>query len=173
MTRRLAQVHIANERWERLVFHLDLPDGILSDFLRLRRYGGDFVALPLDLLADILDDTHRLHPEQRLGGRHVQGLDLGVGVRAAQNLAEEQPGPVDVVSILGVAARLGRAVNADDTLADQSSLASWRPIVLARCHGFRLLQLVVARASARHVPTPRLRGRRSLTWSLRLPALPL
>src|SRR6516162_3655579 len=130
----LAKVFLDHEERKLLVLHLDLADGILRYFLGLGGYSGDFVPLPLYFFADVLNDPHRLHAGQGLSGREVDGLDRGVGIRAAQYLGEEHPRPIDVVGVLGATARLGGAINPADALADQSSLTGGRPIVFTGCH---------------------------------------
>ena len=134
---------------QHLVVDLDQRQRLLGDRLRHRGDGGNRMALVERLLArhdvardvahvhlhlagrhdqvglvgEVLGRDHRLHAGQRLGLRGVDRLDDGVGVRAAQHLADQLAGQVEVGAEAGAAGHLVGAVGTIGTRADPLVLA--------------------------------------------------
>jgi hypothetical protein len=89
------------------------------------------------LLGEVLGRHHGLHAGQRFGGRNVDRLDHGMGVRAAQHLARELARHVEISAEAGAASHLVGAVRTVGTRAD--------PFVLGLAH--RAVSLISAATS--------------------------
>ena len=74
-------------------------------------------------LGEILARHHRLDARQPLGRRNVDRLDAGMGMRAAQNLADQHAGQEQVGAELGAPRHLVDAVVLDRRGADDLELA--------------------------------------------------
>ncbi len=134
---------------QHLVVDLDQRQRLLGDRLRHRGDGGNGMALIERLLArhdvardiahvhlhlagrhdevglvgEVLGRDHRLHAVQRQGLRRVDGLDLGMGVRASKHLADQLAGQAEVGAEAGAAGHLVGAVGTIGAAADPLVLA--------------------------------------------------
>src|SRR5271166_877187 len=75
--------------------------------------------------------TSTAYSRHLLGGASVDGGDLGMRVRAAQDFARQQSLGVVVVGIFGSAGRLGWAIDARDAFAQEGPGCRIGPTVLA------------------------------------------
>ena len=126
---------------QHLVLDLDQLERLLGDRLARRRDRRHRVAVIERLLArhgvaahvaadgaglhlgEILPRHHRLDAGQPLGRRDVDRLDAGMGMRAAQDLADQHAGQEQVGSELGAPRHLVDAVVLDRRGADDLELA--------------------------------------------------
>ena len=121
-----------DEGGKRLVLDLDELDRVGRDVAVLRDHEGDLLALEEDLAVrehrlhvpresrhvmqveglEILRGQHRGDPGQRLRGLRVDGLDAGVAVGGADEVAEQHARHLDVVHVVALALGEARILHA-------------------------------------------------------------
>ena len=123
---------------ERLLAGHDVARDVAQVDLHLA--GGDD---QVGLLGEVLRRHHGFYARQLLGGRDVDRLDQGVGVRAAQHLADQLAGHVEVGAETGAARHLVGAVGTVRTRAD--------PLVLLLAHRVAPLMSAATSMTARTI----------------------
>ena len=113
---------LGDDMRQHLVLDLDGADRVARLLLGLGGHGGDVVALVAEGRPGVGDGRDRLDAGHLLGGRGVDRLDLGVGMRAIEHHAEKRSLGPDVAGILGAARCLGQAVEPGDAGADQAGI---------------------------------------------------
>src|SRR5579875_3254752 len=132
-----------NQVRQYFVLDLDSANRVESMFLRISGEAKNLFAGPKQFLTDFFDRMNRFYTRHLFGRGGIETLDLGMGVRAAQQHGVQHALAIDVVAVFGLAGRLGGTVEALHFGADQSAFF-WP----GRCHD---LALLLSRSQARLV----------------------
>ena len=154
---------------EHLVVDLDRLQRLLGDVARAGGNGGDGVTVIKRLFARhavvenvgggiVIGDLSEVGAGDdgvdaldRLGRRRVDGFDAGVGVRAAQHLADQHPRRSDVGTEAGLAGDLVDAIGAQGARADDLELLGVEDLFAVECHHDAFLRSAAVSSTARMI----------------------